>query len=195
MKEGRVPKTAEDRKKMLKRVKQDARDDLIRALYAGRWWAIGYRTPTEGAKDIACVPRHHFLIDRKKEHAERRSIDWAKGELAIGSDSYFRIYVVRAPGETEQQGEEPRGAEGRAVTHQGRKGRRETKSKILEALMELWPDPVFQAFDNRTEQARALRAHVLGEAARGADYRQGYMTSGLIRLIGEYAAMQETEKN
>lgn len=119
-----LPNTAEGRKKMLESVTQAARGKLFRALYAGRRWPIGYRTLPDGAKEIVCVPRHHFLTDHKEKQGLRPSIDWAKRELTAGSDSYFDIHVVRAAGETEEHGEQSRGGEGRPVTRQGRKGRR-----------------------------------------------------------------------
>jgi hypothetical protein len=194
MKEGALPKTAEDRKKKLAIVTQDARSHLFREIYVGRRWAIGCRTLPNGANELVHVPRHHFLADHEK-HAVDPRICWARGELEVGSDSYFAIRVVLAPRGTEEPVEPSRNGSSRSVTRQGRKGRRETKTEILKALKELWLDPVFQALENRTEQARALRARVLGEAARGADNRQGYMTSSLIRLIGEYATAQENEKN
>jgi hypothetical protein len=188
-----LPNTEEARKKMLERVTPPARAKLIRALYAGRRLAIGYRTLADGAKELVRVPCNHFLTDHKKKPAVRPNIDWAKSELAVGSDSYVDIHVVRAPGETVEQDEESKGGGGLPV--KGRKGRRGTKRKILDALEELWPDPVFQALEDRTEQARALRAHVLGEAARLVDRRQGYVTESLVRLIGEYATAQESEEN
>jgi len=95
-----LPKTWEAREKKFETVRDSERSSLLDQIYDGQLWAIGCRTLADGNDEFVRVPRQHFFTDYDGERDTRPRIYWSKGELAVGTDSYFDIHVVRAPGDT-----------------------------------------------------------------------------------------------
>jgi hypothetical protein len=199
---GWLPPSWEGRHKKLEIVTHNERINLLNKIYDGELWAIGFRTMTNGFDERTRVPRQHFFVDERPDRVQWPDIHWGKGELRIGADSYFDIRIVRTPVDTAEAS--PPSVDLRAnrdtdsaqaSSRTVRVGRPREKDRIVEAIEKLWPDPSFQALENRTQQARELRARLRGEHARDKDQMQGYKTSTLARLIGEYATKCASEKN
>jgi hypothetical protein len=68
------------------------------------------------------------------------------------------------------------------------KGRPPTRDRIRSAVEQLWKtDETFRSMPHRIDQARAVRAHLLGESTRHLDDMPEYRSSTIVRIIGEAA--------
>lgn len=69
-----------------------------------------------------------------------------------------------------------------------KKTRRPNKrQEIRRKVEEMWGDPLFQGIPRRIDQAREVRARLLGEETRFLDEMVGYGTPFITRIIGEVA--------
>ena len=91
-----LPETKEGRTKELESVIQEARSHLLREIYSGHLWAIGFRTLPSGTSELVLVPRRLFLFDEAGEH-KRPDIHWRKSELTVGTGSFLDIRIIRPP--------------------------------------------------------------------------------------------------
>jgi hypothetical protein len=92
---GWLPKTLEAREKKLAGITKNERIHLLGEIYAGRLWAVGFRTLENGDDEPARIPRQQFLVDEDGELTPPTRIGWATGELTTATESYFDIRVVR----------------------------------------------------------------------------------------------------
>lgn len=67
-----------------------------------------------------------------------------------------------------------------------KRGRPNKKERVQEMALKLWKtDEAFRAMGNRVDQAREVKARLLGEEFRHADEMAGYKLEVVIRSIGE----------
>lgn len=201
-----LPKTWEARKEKLAVTTTNERYHLLGEIYAGRLWAIGFRTLPDGSDELVRVPRRHFLFEEGA--GPEIAIRWPEGELRTGDTTYFDIRIVRPPvvGRAPEPRPEPAAArepesEAMAETLPAtptveatwpasaaqKGGRRSTDAEIRDKVRELWGEPIFHTMKNRLDQAREVRARLKGAHTRHADDMQGYTSSFIKRIIGEVA--------
>lgn len=184
LKKGWLPQTLEGRQKKLEITTRNERANLLGDIYTGRLWAIGFRTLPSGFDEPVRVPRQMFFVGEEQEQADHPAIHWSKGELTVGSDSYFDIRVVQAPVSTNEIVEPTNEMESDSAAPEGRP---KTSNEIREKVEELWTESHFQALPNRQAQAAEIRARLLGENARHAHDTVGYATNTIKRIIGQVA--------
>jgi hypothetical protein len=221
---GWLPRTLEGRKKKLEMITENERTHLLRDIYAGRLWAIGFQTLPSGLVEPVHVHREIFDVAGHPER--RRDIDWDKHGISTGSGSFFDIRIVRPPvvenesAEPQPQqdsglpvaeprpdeatkavelsaAEQPKPVQAQLVKQAvpGPQGGRPNKREQIRCKVEeLWKDPLFHAIPNRTDQAREVRARLHGESARHFDDMQGYRTTQIKRIIGEVANNRATSE-
>lgn len=190
IKKGWLPQTWEGRQKKLESTTRNERANLSGEIYTGRLWAIGFHTLASGSDEAVRVPRQLFFVGEEQEQADHPAIHWSKGELTVGSDSYFDIRVVHAPVSTDEKVEPTNGVEGRTAEereHAATKGRPKTSDQIREKVEELWTESHFQALPDRQAQAAEIRARLLGDDARHSHDTVGYATNTIKRIIGQVA--------
>ena len=177
---GWLPRTAAARRKKLELVKQSERANLFDRIHIGELWALGSRTLDDGSDEVVRVPRQHFFLDEEKEEVFQH-INWKKGELRVGSESYFDIRIIEPPAS-------PKPLSTQVDTPSAKKskgGRPNTKNQIEKCVRSLINDPEFAALD-RTKQAEEVRAKILGETHRNAHDHTGYKTTTIVRYIGRF---------
>jgi hypothetical protein len=204
-----LPKTWETRQKKLEITTKNERINLLREIYAGDLWAIGFRTLPTGSDELVRVPRKLFYVDEQGERNIHPDIFWSKGELTVGNVSYFDIRIVKPPANTSDTVEaeqpqqanipatsQPDSASASPKSHStqqnpdrpSRVGRPKRREQIRSKVEELWnTDPQFQAIPNRIDQAREVRARLCGEETRHRDDTPNYRSSTIQRIIGEVA--------
>ena len=99
---GWLPRTWEGRQRKFKITMENERVALLVEIYAGRLWAIGFRTLPSGSDEPVRVPREFFCLD-PEEAPFHDGISWAKGQLMMNDESYFDIRVVHSPGQEDQR--------------------------------------------------------------------------------------------
>ncbi|MFN0303064.1 MAG: hypothetical protein ACKVQU_22220 [Burkholderiales bacterium] len=185
---GWLPISSESRAKKLEIATRNERTNLLQEIYAGRLWAIGYRSLPDGTDELTRVPRQPFFVDEAGERNKRPDIHWGKAQLTVGNASYFDIRVVRPPPSGDDGAEALQSQESSAP----KQGRRNTRDQIRRAVEELWDtDTAFRAIPHRRDQAREVRARLRGKDARHLDSMQGYRTTTIQRIIGEVANKRE----
>lgn len=176
---GWLPTTAGARRKKLESVTRSERANLFDRIHCGELWALGSRTLDDGSDEVVRVPRQHFFVDEETEEVLQH-INWKKGEMRVGSESYFDIRIVEPPAS-------PEPASTRVDTPPSKKtkgGRPSTKHRIEDCVRSLLNNSEFAAL-NRTKQAEEVRAKILGEPHRGAHDHTGYKTTTIVRYIGQ----------
>ncbi len=185
---GWLPKTWPSRQKKLTLRTHDERANLLYGIYHGDFWAIGFRTLSDGSDELIRVPRQHFFVDYDREEPFP-DLNWSKGELRVGDTSFFGIHVIRAP----DRAETPPNTDpvSRRVAKTGSvspRGRPNTKDVIRDQVAKLLTtDPAFLALPNRTAQAEEVRARLCGEDARTDHERVGFKTTTIVKIIGQVA--------
>lgn len=202
---GWLPRTWDGRQKKLRITTQNERVHLLGEIYAGRLWAIGYRTLPSGSDELTRVPRQSFYVDEAGEHTRLPDILWGKGELTVGDASYFDIRILRAPlSETHRQpstsagaaqGARAKSAAGtdipsiRSKTTYRKKagGRPNTSPAIGQTARKLWrTNSRFRTLPVK-RMIPEVRAAILGEARRDEE-TGGYRSSSMAKIIGSAIA-------
>ena len=176
---GWLPTTAAARRKKLELVTQSERANLFDRIHGGDLWALGSRTLDKGSDEVVRGPRQHFFVDEETEEVFQH-INWKKGEMRVGSESYFDIRIVEPPAS-------PEPVSTQADTPPAKKtkgGRPSTKHQIKDCVRSLLNNSEFAAL-SRLKQAEEVRAKILGETFRGAHDYAGYKTSTIVRYIGQ----------
>lgn len=188
MSKGWLPMSSDGRTRKLEITTRNERINLLHEIYVGRLWAIGYRFLPDGTDELTRVPRHGFFVDETGVRDGWPDIHWSKGQLTVGSASYFDIRVVRPPLSKSEFPEREQSQESSAP----KEGRRNTRDQIRKVVEELWDtDIAFRAMSHRRDQAREVRARLLGKNARHLDDMQGYRSTTIQRIIGEVANKRE----
>lgn len=210
---GWLPRTWEARQRKLAITTKNERIHLLGEIYAEHLWAIGYRTLPSGSDELVRVPRQLFFFDEAEEREQQPDIHWSKGELAVGSTSYFDIRIVRPPttgdksvapradtkGRRDRQRRTKR-SKGR-TKDPGNKGHRKriggrpnTRRKIIRAVRRLWnTSPKFRTLGMKL-MVPEVRAAILGED-RLYEESSGYRTSSMAKTIGrELTALRNRNK-
>lgn len=187
---GWLPASWEDRQKKLEHIIKVERIHLLEELYSGRLWAIGFVTQPDGFDRPTRVPRELFFVNHNDDPDNQPQVDWRKGELTGPQVTYFDIHILRPPTDDQvdhagSSGQPSNPKDQKTPPKKSKRGRPSTRSSICNKINELWDQPDFQKLSNRTEQAREVRARLLGEEARAQDDTHNYKTSTIKLLIGE----------
>ena len=187
-----LPKTWEARQLKLTSTTKNERIYLLGEIYTGTHWAIGFRTLPNGSDELVRVPRQHFFFDDAGEHQQRPDIHWAKGELTVGSTSYFDIRVVRCP-VASQESVKPSDKQSAtevapdsiaAVSPQPRTGPgRPSNAEVIQAAIEDYArtDPGLRK--PRVKRYRAYRTYISGQ---GIDPDFGFSDKTFERYESEF---------
>ena len=184
---GWLPTTADARRKKLDSVTRSERANLFDRIHSGELWALGSRTLDNGSDEVVRIPRQHFFLDEEQEEVFQH-INWKKGEMRVGSESYFDIRIVEPPAS-------PEPASTRADTPPSKKtkgGRPSTKTQIKACVLGLLKDPKFKEM-SRTEQAGEVREKILGEKHRDAHKYVGYSDYSIKRIIGNVVSNEPSD--
>jgi hypothetical protein len=184
--QGWLPKTWEGRQEKLVVATRNERMHLLGEIYAGRLWAIGFRTLADGSDELVRVPREYFFFEEAVGPADIR---WDRDEITVGSTNYFDIHVVRAPNDLDSALPHSRRSNPRTKTVRISKkrkkvgGRPKTKPRIIRAFRRLWrTNPKFRAMRVK-KMVGEVRVAILGKSARKED-RSGYSFSSMAKAIG-----------
>jgi hypothetical protein len=207
---GWLPMSAEARSKKLAITTKNERISLLNEIYAGRLWAIGYRSLPDGSDELVRVPRQPFYIDEAGEREEIPDIHWGKGQLTVGSASYFSIRIARPPATGDEEttststsqealpdasniDSKPRLAKGVkrfskkfAAKDRGTTigGRPNTNREIRREFQRLWnASPAFRILPVK-RMVPEVRAAIRGEERRDEE-SGGYRSSSMAKIIGQ----------
>jgi hypothetical protein len=196
---GWLPPTLEGRQKKLAITTKNERTRLLGEIYAGHLWAIGFRTLENGDDEAVRVPRQRFYVDEDGELSPPIKINWSKGELVSSDAIYFDVYVVQPPAsdaalrsinDSSNAASGPSPILPTEVANASGAGRPNTNKEIRAKTRELWKEANFREIKSRIEQAREVRAQLLGETHRSTDDMPNYKSTVIGRIIGEVSKEQ-----
>jgi len=215
---GWLPRTWEARKEKLAVTAANERLHLLDEIYAGRLWAIGFRTLRDGSDGLARIPRRHFLV--VEGVGTEIQIDWAKSELTLGRATYFDVRIAQAPTGSGLRSARPRSdhlsnrsepptrpsrslpSKPRTATLQEKKKKKKrkkvggspgTKSSVIQSFHKLWRErPEFRELSVKSMVAE-VRAEILGDDAKHEE-RSGYRSSSMERWIGRELSVVRNRK-
>jgi hypothetical protein len=207
---GWLPMSSEARAKKLAITTKNERFNLLNEIYAGRLWAIGYRSLPDGSDELARVPRQPFFFDEAGERKEKPDIHWDKGQLTVGSTSYFDIRIVRSPlsgdeettptstsqealtdpsqiASTQRMAKDVKSSSTKSgATVRGNRigGRPNTNREIRREFQRLWKaSPAFRVLTVK-RMVPEVRAAIRGEERRHEE-TGGYRSSSMAKIIGQ----------
>jgi hypothetical protein len=210
-----LPKTWEARQEKLLVTTGNERIHLLGEIYAGRLWAIGFRTFPDGSDELVRVPRQHFFFEGGVCGV---AIHWAKGKLTVGTTTYFDIHVAQTPTDpdgrsplacgdeqsdhsgTSSKPRKPRRSKQRTTAlsktkkHKKVGGRPSTNRRISREVRKLWDtSPEFRNLRVK-QMVGQVRSVILGENRRDEE-TSGYRSSSMAKIIGhELTALRNRNK-
>jgi len=203
---GLIPETREGRRQKALVTTINGRGHLLDEIYAGRLWAIGFRTLASGSDKIVRVPVRHFF----SVNGVRPAIDihWDKDELTVDGTEYFDIRVVRNPlrpdrklARTSASERSPRSKAKRSQKNPGRRIKRASTPKRKAARKNVGGRPntsreirkTFQKMLSETPECADLphktligdvREALFGKGSRDIEKR-GFKYSAMDKIIGQ----------